>query len=117
MSRQLQPLLPSFFLPFVRWFDANVWDKSRTQITEELVALAVKTLPKPPSADGVPRKNFGDALAEQLALVPDPGDGTLNRGTLTCVALLIIICASERDWLPAPVALFLPVTPLDSHVS
>ena len=57
------------------------------------MALAVKTLPEPPGADGVPRKNFGDALAEQLALVPDPGDGSLNRGTLTYA--IFFVRASE----------------------
>lgn len=68
-----------------RWFDANVWDKSRTQITDELVALAVKTLPEPRGADGIPAKSFKDALSERVALIPDPGDGSLNRGTLTYV--------------------------------
>lgn len=68
-----------------RWFDANVWDKSRTQITDELVALAVKTLPEPPGADGIPEKSFKDALSERVALIPDQGEGSLNRGTLTYV--------------------------------
>eukprot|EP00038_Savillea_parva_P028825 m.67175 g.67175 ORF g.67175 m.67175 type:complete len:209 (-) comp8419_c0_seq1:2021-2647(-) len=53
------------------FFDANIWDKSRPTITKGLVELAVETV------DGLD----GQAMLELLDLVPDPGDGTLNRGT------------------------------------
>lgn len=68
------------------FFDANVWGKSREEITTELVTLAA---------------DFGvdeSALAGLLALKPDVGDGSLNRGTeLTNVLKLAVKEARQRS--------------------
>jgi hypothetical protein len=84
----------ALFLRQTEFFDANLWTKSRDEITAELVALAAEAVPKtaedPKGVDPV-------ELAALLALVPDTGDGTLNRGTqVTPILKLAVKEARQR---------------------